>query len=489
MGIVLKQSLKNTVITYLGFGIATVNTLFLYTRFLTDEYYGLVAIILSTSTILMPLFAFGVQNTMVKYYSSYKKQKSQDGFLVLMLVVPLLLIIPAVAITYYAFDMVGDFLARRNLIVKDYIWYIFLIGVAMAYFEIFYAWAKVQMKSVFGNFLKEVFCRLGVLVLLSMVYIDLISVAVFLKALVVLYILRMVIMKLYAFKLKFPKLSFKFPKNTYEVFRYSAIIIIGGSVAAVLLEIDRFMINQYVDIKNVAYYSVAVFIATVIAVPSRAMHQITYPLTAKILNTYDIKALKQLYQKSSLSLFIVSGLLFILIVLNINDLYYLLPKEYRGGFIIVFLIGLTKVYDALIGNNNSILYNSEYYGAVLAIGLLLAVLAIVLNIWFIPIYGVNGAAIATFVALMIYNTIKLVYVKIKFNIHPFTIETFKVLTILLVIGLPFYFLPLAFHPIVNIIIKSVVVAVLFIGLIHRLRISKDISTVLSKFFKNIFFRP
>ena len=483
MGIVLKQSLKNTVITYFGFGIGAINTLFLYTRFLTDEYYGLVAIILSTSAILMPLFAFGVQNTMVKYYSGYKKQKNQDGFLMLMLVIPLIFIVPAVAITYYAFDMVGDFLARKNPILKGYVWYIFLIGMAMAYFEIFYAWAKVQMKSVFGNFLKEVFCRLGVLVLLCLVYVDFISVTVFLKALVVLYLLRMVIMKLYAFKLKFPKLSFQFPKNTYTIFKYSAIIIIGSSAAVILLEIDRFMINQYVDIKNVAYYSVAIFIATIIEVPSRAMHQITYPLTAEILNTYDIKALKQLYQKSSLSLFIVSGLLFILIILNINDLYHMLPEEYRGGFTVVFLIGLIKVYNSLIGNNNAILYNSEYYRTVLVIGILLAILAIVFNMWFIPIYGVNGAAIATFFALMLYNTFKLVYVKIKFNIQPFSSETLKVLAILLTIGLPFYFLPFAFHPIVNIIIKSIVVAVLFIGLIYQFRISEDISTVISKIFK------
>ena len=483
MGIVLKQSLKNTVITYFGFGIGAINTLFLYTRFLTDEYYGLVAIILSTSAILMPLFAFGVQNTMVKYYSGYKKQKNQDGFLMLMLVIPLIFIVPAVAITYYAFDMVGDFLARKNPILKGYVWYIFLIGMAMAYFEIFYAWAKVQMKSVFGNFLKEVFCRLGVLVLLCLVYVDFISVTVFLKALVVLYLLRMVIMKLYAFKLKFPKLSFQFPKNTYTVFKYSAIIIIGSSAAVILLEIDRFMINQYVDIKNVAYYSVAIFIATIIEVPSRAMHQITYPLTAEILNTYDMKALKQLYQKSSLSLFIVSGLLFMLIILNINDLYHMLPEEYRGGFTVVFLIGLIKVYNSLIGNNNAILYNSEYYRTVLVIGILLAILAIVFNMWFIPIYGVNGAAIATFFALMLYNTFKLVYVKIKFNIQPFSSETLKVLAILLTIGLPFYFLPFAFHPIVNIIIKSIVVAVLFIGLIYQFRISEDISTVISKIFK------
>ena len=40
----------------------------------------------------------------------------------------------------------------------------------MAYFEIAYAWMRVQLKTVFGNFLKEVFHRVGVMLLLVAIY-------------------------------------------------------------------------------------------------------------------------------------------------------------------------------------------------------------------------------------------------------------------------------------------------------------------------------
>ena len=72
MGIVFKQSLNNTLVTYLGFAIGAINHLFLFTNFLTDEYFGLVTVILSASAVLMPLLAFGVPNTLVKFYSSFK---------------------------------------------------------------------------------------------------------------------------------------------------------------------------------------------------------------------------------------------------------------------------------------------------------------------------------------------------------------------------------------------------------------------------------
>ena len=483
MGIVYKQSLRNTVVTYLGFGIGAINTLFLYTRFLTEEYFGLVGVILSTATILMPIMAFGVPNAMIKFFSSYEDSASQKSFLTSMLFLPLLLIGPIAVLSFLSYDLIGAFLARKNAIVKDYVWYIFLIGMAMAYFEIFYAWSKVHMKSVFGNFMKEVFVRIGITIGLLMVYFRTLTVEDFLKLMVGLYLLRTLIMKLYAYRLQRPDLSFKLPENISTIISYSTLIILGGSIAVILLEIDRFMINQFIAIENVAYYSVSIFIATVIAVPSRAMHQITYPMTAEILNKGSKADLAVLYQKSSLTLFIVSGLIFLLIILNLGDLYLLLPSNYRGGFMVVFFIGFAKISDAILGNNNAILFNSEYYKVLLLMGVLLAILTILLNLWLIPVLGINGAAIASFVAIAIYNLLKLVYVKIKFNLLPFTVATLKILALLLVVGTPFYFLNFSLHPIINIVLKSFLICLMYGGILYRFKISEDVFNIMRPWIK------
>ena len=104
MGIVINQSIKNTVITYIGFGIGAINVIFLYTKFLSESYFGLITFILSTANILMPLMAFGVHNTIVKFYSSFKTRQSQNGFLTLMLFLPLLIILPIGLIGVFAYD-------------------------------------------------------------------------------------------------------------------------------------------------------------------------------------------------------------------------------------------------------------------------------------------------------------------------------------------------------------------------------------------------
>lgn len=481
MGIILKQSLNNTIVTYIGFAIGAVNTLFLYTNFMQPDNYGLIQVILSVSAVLMPILAFGVPNSLVKFYSSFKTDSGQDGFLTLMLLLPLVLIIPIGILSYFANEAIGNLLSKENAVVRDYVWHIFFVGMAMAYFEVFYAWARIRMKSMFGNFMKEVFCRIAQTLLLLLLWFKIIDIEFFINALVGCYLLRTVIMKFYAYRVRKPKLNFNLPENWQNIVKYSALIILGGSTAIVLLEVDKVMLNNFLKIENVAYYAVAGFIASTIAVPSRAMHQITYPLTAKYLNDKNKPALKELYQKSSLTLFIVSGLLFLLILLNLNDLYELLPEKYSGGFMIVFWIGLTKVYDSLLGNNNSILFNSDYYRSILFFGVLLAVLAIVFNLWLIPTYGIDGAAIASFTAFFIYNTLKLAYVKIKFKIVPFTHETYKVLALLVIVGVIFSTFSLPFHPIVNIAIKSILMIVMYLGVLYRFKISEDVYGFLNKY--------
>ena len=72
MGIVLNQSLKNTIITYIGFAIGGINTIYFYPILLGATYYGLSNFILSFANVIMPLFAIGMQNTLVKFYSQYQ---------------------------------------------------------------------------------------------------------------------------------------------------------------------------------------------------------------------------------------------------------------------------------------------------------------------------------------------------------------------------------------------------------------------------------
>ena len=98
MGLVLNQSLKNTILTYIGFGIGAVNTIYLYPFFLGGTYYALNNYILSAAAIIMPLLAFGMQNTLVKFFSQCKNDTEENQFLSFAVWFPLVLSVPLLLI-------------------------------------------------------------------------------------------------------------------------------------------------------------------------------------------------------------------------------------------------------------------------------------------------------------------------------------------------------------------------------------------------------
>jgi O-antigen/teichoic acid export membrane protein len=136
-----------------------------------------------------------------------------------------------------------------------------------------------------------------------------------------------------------------------------------------------------------------------------------------------------------------------------------------------------------MGCNNVVLFNSDYYRVVLLFGVILTVLTVILNIVFIPIYGINGSALATFLAISIYNTIKIYFVKAKFNMMPFDKNTAKVLMLIILSTALFYFWEFPFHPIINIAFKTLLASGIYVLVILKLNVSDDISGVIKKYLK------
>ncbi|MFH6963501.1 oligosaccharide flippase family protein [Flavobacterium plurextorum] len=485
MGIVLNQSFKNTIITYIGFGIGAINTLYLYPVFLGATFYGLTNYVTSCANVIMPLFAIGMQNTLVKFYSQYKTEEEKSRFLSFTVLFPLLLIIPILLIGLVFYDEILFFVSKKNAIVKSYIWLIPFIGLCMAYFEIFYAWLRVNMHSVFGNFVKEVGLRLFSLFLLIGVYYDWLSVEGFVYATAGLYFLAFLITMLYAFSIQKPTFQFTIPTNTKEILIYTFYIILSGSVANLLLDGDKMMLNQYMQIENIAFYSVATYIALVISVPSRAMHQIVYPITAKLMHENKYDELNILYKKTSINLQMVGGFVMLCIFVNINQLYELVPKEYSGGISVVFMIGLSKYFDLILGNNNAIIFNTKYYRMVLYLGLMLVVLTVILNMIFIPIFGIFGSAFATLLSITLYSLAKLLFVVKKLHLYPFTKETVSSIVLTFVLFLLFYFWEFPFYQLISIALKSILVTILYVYLNYKFNISPDINKVIDTILKKI----
>ena len=101
----------------------------------------------------------------------------------------------------------------------------------------------------------------------------------------------------------------------------------------------------------------------------------------------------------------------------------------------------------------------------------------------IPPFGIVGAAWATLISVMVYNTVKLLFVVNKLNLFPFTKNTLKSFVIIIFVFAGFYFWDFQFYPLVNITLKSVLITLVYVYLNYKWKISTEINQVIEKTIK------
>lgn len=485
MGIVVRQSFLNLISIGIAFLIGAVNTLYLYPTFLGSKLQGLIIALLAISNLLQPFISFGTQHAVIRYYSKYTKKTDKDGLLTLSIIIPLVIVILFAPVFYAYYDEIRQFLFQNDQSLSQYAYVILFVAVSTSFFEVFYSWLRVKLKSVFGNFLKELYPRLLISFLLISYSYGVLDFENFVLFLIYGYYLRLLIIIIYSFYINKPRISLSFKSDFKEVFKYCLLIFLSGAASSIILDIDKSMLSSILTVENVAYYSVAVFIAAVIEIPGRAMFQILSPVVADAINKNHFKKLEGLLKKSSTNLVLVASLFFLLINLNLDDFYEMLNQDgYSIGIPIVIIVSFGKLYSMSIGCVNNIISNSKYYYYTFWFSLFSSVLAVVLNIYLITDYGIVGAAYATLIVIFIMNSLKLYLIKVKFNIHPYSKDTAKIIVLSIIGYIIFSNLKLDFQPVLNIIIKSSLILILYTLSAYIFRLSDDVNIFIDKFNKN-----
>ena len=123
----------------------------------------------------------------------------------------------------------------------------------------------------------------------------------------------------------------------------------SGTAASLILDIDKSMISNILTVENVAYYSVAIFIAAVMSFPKRPCFRSSvhwWPRLWMIKMIWPVK----IVEKSAKNLLLVSGLLFLLINLNLNDFYaWTNLGDYTVALEVVLIVSLGKLFTMSMG--------------------------------------------------------------------------------------------------------------------------------------------
>jgi O-antigen/teichoic acid export membrane protein len=120
--------------------------------------------------------------------------------------------------------------------------------------------------------------------------------------------------------------------------------------------------------------------------------------------------------------------------------FSLLPAEYGEGVYVFLFLMTGRITDMYFGLNGIIFITSKKFKYDLIFTSFLVITVFVLNLWLIPVYGMSGAAISTAIALIIYNTGRMLFVYFAYKMHPFEWNQVKVIALFLALVFCFEFI-------------------------------------------------
>jgi O-antigen/teichoic acid export membrane protein len=106
--------------------------------------------------------------------------------------------------------------------------------------------------------------------------------------------------------------------------------------------------------------------------------------------------------------------------------------------------------------------------------MVLLALAVPLNYFLVKEFGIVGAGYSNLVSLSVYNIIRIIFLKRKFNMHPFSNKTIYAVLLALGCYIICYFTFLPFHGFFGILLKSSVFVALYGGAIIYFDLSPDV---------------
>jgi O-antigen/teichoic acid export membrane protein len=493
MGIVIRQSAKSVILTYLGIGFGIINTLWLFPYILSKEQIGLIRTIINVAVVLSTFACLGTSHIPYRFFPYFKDhKKDHNGFLFF------LLLIGTAGLIIFLFLFVAFKPAFYNIFNKnaplllDYYYYLIPFTCILVFTYIFESYNVIQQNPIVPIFTRETLTRISITVSLLLFFILKFSYSYFIILIISFYGLILIVLIYYTRTQKYlfikPNTSvFKSPLLK-SIFVFGTFIIMGNASGIVIINIDSLMLSAYSGLGSAGIYTIAFFIATFIEIPKKSLSQVLIPLVSEANKNNDISKLEELYKKSSLTQLIIGGLIFILIWCNIANIFKLIPHGdiYSEGRWVVFFIGLGKIFDMATGINQEIVGTSKYYKYDLIYYPFIGIIAIGANMWLIPRFGMTGAAIAAALSVFLFNTIRFLFILIVFKIQPFSFNIVKVLIIGLIVFLLSYFL----HPFTNLIIdlsvRSLLIIIAFTGLILLSKASEDINLIFNKTFKKFF---
>lgn len=451
MGVIAKQSIRGTIVTYLGVAVGFVTTFFVITRFLTAEEIGLARVMIDAATLFIGLAQLGTNASILRFYPYFLQpatsrpnsieedgRQSEHGFFFWTLIVPMVGFIIVALLFVACYGKLSAWFAEKSPLFVDYYYLVIPLAFFMLYQTVFETNANVRMHIVIPRAVRELLTRIGLLIAYLLLAFKFIDIDGFIISLIAIYALAAVCNAGYLFSLGgvslMPDMHFlrMHPDIVSKYLRYTGFLVLSAIASFLAPTLSSFFVTAKMGLNFTGIFAIATYMAVMVSIPYRSLTAIASPQLSLAMKENKTDEASTLIRQVSSNLLLVGGFILALIWVNIDLIFALLPNgsTYAVARTVVLLLGITQLLIATFQFALTALSYSRYYAYSLLCSLLLTVLALVLNNRLIPRFGMEGAAMASLIAQAVYFVVVLLIVRLTTKCQVLHRQHAKILLLL-----------------------------------------------------------
>ncbi len=493
MGIVFRQSVKSTLVIFLGALIGAA-TILLSTKYLSKQELGFNRMILIQAIVASQITMVGMPSVISilihKYPIGHAKRPALLG---VCLSIPVL-ITTFLSVFYFIFKTPLLHILYRDA--SDILYgdrYFILLPLCTLFYSLigvleYYLHSRVKVAQ--SVFVKEIVLRLLSLLLIVLYIFEWIGFDVLMVATVLVHILPVLVLWLLCKKAGGFSLSFDWSVFTRterkELVHFAWYHMLMGITLSLMGLIDNLMIAPLdkEGMSTAGVYSIAVFIMTILVIPYRAMSTASLADLAKSYESGDIARMKELFKRGGINILIAATAMAVIIIMNMPNLLEILGDGFSSLFYVVPILILGRWVDMASGLNNEVISISKYYKFNFRISVLLIGMMFLLLWLLIPAWGIYGAAWGATLALIIFNICKMVFLWVKMRLQPFSRKSLGVVVAGIAAALAVYFIPFRLPPVIDAVMRTAIMMTVYMVMLLLLRPSADLNEYLMSIRKN-----
>ena len=440
MGIVQKDAVRTSIISFAGIGLGYLNKAVLFVLLFSTAQVGLLNLLMSVGLLFAQFANLGTIYTTWRFFPFFRNPaKHHYGFLLANFFLVIIGSILFTGLLYLLKPHVVTLYSAKSPLFLSYFSWIVPLGIALVVFQLFENYLRGMGKNVLPVMLQEIVLRLCMTLILGLFAFQFLSFQWFVGLFVVIHFIPAIYLLLYLWRSKeliFSIKQIQIPAKFQRlILSYSGFSYVNSLATLLVISMDALMIAQLIGLDATGVYTTMLFLISAVVFPYRSIMRVATPLVAKLWKERNRQGLQELYQKSS-SVGLLLGLFGFLGVWVVIDPLLSMVPAYQTGKWVFFILMLGRLIDMYFGLNGIIFSTSKKYKIDLIFTICLIASVYFANLWLIPIFGIVGAAISTSSAYLLYNLLRGFYIQRHYRLFPYQWVQLK----LFLLGITVFFL-------------------------------------------------